>query len=96
MDRQICTETLDATLPHLTPLGFFAWGFIKSKVPDLHDLRQRIYEAAQALTPNMFRDVSELLWNVGNNVLRWKGGGGSWAVLNMLHNSDPHNISNVL
>jgi hypothetical protein len=46
----------------LTPADFFAWGFIKSKVyktkvPDLHDLQQHIYEAAQALTPNMLRDV---------------------------------------
>jgi hypothetical protein len=43
-------------------LDFFAWGFIKSKVyktkvPDLRDLRQLIYEAAQALTPNILRDV---------------------------------------
>jgi hypothetical protein len=29
----------------------------KAKVPDLHDLRQSIIEAAQALTPNMLRDV---------------------------------------
>jgi hypothetical protein len=62
MDRHSCTETWGATPPHLTPLDFFAWGFIKSnvyrtKVPELHDLRQRIYEAAQALTPNMLRDV---------------------------------------
>jgi hypothetical protein len=62
MDRHSCTETLGATLPHLTPLDFFAWGFFKSnvyrtKVPELHDLRQRIYEASQALTSNMLRDV---------------------------------------
>jgi hypothetical protein len=48
--------------PDLTPLDFFVWGFIKSKVyktkvPDPHDLRQRVYEAAQALTPSMLRDV---------------------------------------
>jgi hypothetical protein len=43
--------------PDLTPLHFFAWSFRKCKVPDLHDLRQLIYEAAQALTPNMLRDV---------------------------------------
>jgi hypothetical protein len=48
--------------PNLTPLDFFAWGLIKSKVyrttvPGLHDLRQHIYEAAQTLTPNMLRDV---------------------------------------
>jgi hypothetical protein len=41
----------------LTPLDFFARGLIKSKVPDLHALRQRIYEAAQALTPNMLCDA---------------------------------------
>jgi hypothetical protein len=29
----------------------------RTTVPDLHDLGQRIYEAAQALTPNMLRDV---------------------------------------
>jgi hypothetical protein len=62
VDRQSCTETLGATLPDLTPLDFFAWGFIKSqvykvKVPDPHDLRQRIYETAEALTPNKLRDV---------------------------------------
>jgi transposase len=47
---------------YLTPLDFFTWCFIKSnvykaKVPDLHDLRQRIYEAAETLTPSMLRDV---------------------------------------
>jgi hypothetical protein len=46
----------------LTPLNFFAWDFIKSKayktkVPDLHDLRESIHEAAQALKLNMLRDV---------------------------------------
>jgi hypothetical protein len=29
----------------------------KTKFPNLHDLRQRIYEAAQALTTNMLRGV---------------------------------------
>jgi transposase len=49
--------------PNLTLLRFFAWGFTKSKVyktlvPDLHELWQCNYEAAQAaLTPNMLRDV---------------------------------------
>jgi hypothetical protein len=39
----------------------FAWVFISlrrtKKVANTHDLWQRIYEAAQALTPNMLRDV---------------------------------------
>jgi hypothetical protein len=52
--------------PDLTPLGFFAWCFIRSKVLDLHDLWQRIYEAAQALTPCMLRDV------FGATVERWE------------------------
>jgi hypothetical protein len=29
----------------------------KTKFPNVHDLWKRIYEAAQALTPNMLRDV---------------------------------------
>jgi len=42
----------------LTPLGFFAWGFIKDvvyrrKVRDLADLRQRIIEAVELITPHM-------------------------------------------
>jgi hypothetical protein len=45
--------------PDLTPLDFcFAWGFIKhvvysTKVRDLADLRQRIIEAVQLITPYM-------------------------------------------
>jgi hypothetical protein len=47
--------------PDFTSLDFFAWGFIKSKVyrtkvPDLHDLWQHIYEAAKALTSSMLCD----------------------------------------
>ena len=44
--------------PDLTPLDFFAWGFIKDvvyrrKVRDLADLRQRIIEAIELITPHM-------------------------------------------
>jgi len=44
--------------PDLTPLNFFAWGFIKDvvyrrKVRDLADLRQRIIEAVERITPHM-------------------------------------------
>jgi hypothetical protein len=44
--------------PDLTPLDFFAWGFIKDvvyrrKVRDLADLRQRIIEAVELITPHM-------------------------------------------
>jgi len=42
----------------LTPLLFFAWGFIKDvvyrrKVRDLADFRQRIIEAVELITPHM-------------------------------------------
>jgi hypothetical protein len=57
MDRQSCTETLGATLLRLDTNRLLCLGFIKSKVPDLHDLRQRIYEAVQALTHNRLRYV---------------------------------------
>jgi hypothetical protein len=44
--------------PDLTPLDFFAWGFIKDvvyrrKVRDLADLRQRIIEVVKLITPHM-------------------------------------------
>ena len=44
--------------PGLTPLDFFAWGFIKDvvyrrKVRDLADLRQLVLEAAELITPHM-------------------------------------------
>jgi len=44
--------------PDLTPLDFFAWGFIKEvvyrrKVRDLADLRQRIIEAVELITSHM-------------------------------------------
>jgi len=42
----------------MTPLDIFAWGFIKDvvyrrKVRDLADLRQRIIEAVELITPHM-------------------------------------------
>jgi len=42
----------------LTPLDYFAWGFIKDvvhrrKVRDLVDLRQSIIEAVELITPHM-------------------------------------------
>jgi hypothetical protein len=42
----------------LTPLDFFAWGFIKDvvysrKVRDVADLRQHIIEAVELITPHM-------------------------------------------
>jgi hypothetical protein len=48
--------------PQSIPLDFFPQDFIKSKVyktkvPDIHDLWQCIYEAAQALTFTMLCDV---------------------------------------
>ena len=44
--------------PDLTPFDFFAWGFIKDgvyrrKVRDVADLRQRIIEAVELITPHM-------------------------------------------
>jgi hypothetical protein len=44
--------------PDLTPLDFIAWGFIEdvvygSKVRVLADVRQRIIEAAELVTPHM-------------------------------------------
>jgi hypothetical protein len=42
----------------MKPLDFFAWGFIKDvayrrKVQDVADLRQRIIEAVELITPHM-------------------------------------------
>jgi hypothetical protein len=44
--------------PDLTPLDFFAWGFIKDvvysrKFRDVADLRQRIIEAVELITPHV-------------------------------------------
>ena len=48
--------------PDLTPLDFFAWGYIKSlvyrtKVRDLADLTNRIREAVDSITPGMLANV---------------------------------------
>lgn len=48
--------------PDLTPLDFFAWGFIKgrvykTKVRDLQDLKTRIRNAVTAISPAMLRNV---------------------------------------
>jgi hypothetical protein len=47
-------------------LGLLKSKVYKTKIPNVHDLWQRIYEAAQALTPNMLRDVFTA------TVKRWK------------------------
>jgi len=44
--------------PDLTPLEFFAWGFIKDvvyrrKVRDLADFKQHIIESVELITPHM-------------------------------------------
>ena len=48
--------------PDLTPLDFFAWGYIKSlvyrtKVRDLANLTNRIREAVDSITPGMLANV---------------------------------------
>ncbi|PSN54046.1 hypothetical protein C0J52_14568 [Blattella germanica] len=56
-------QTWPSRSPDLTPLDFFAWGFIKAqvyhqtKVRDLHDLKNRIREACAAITGNMLSNV---------------------------------------
>jgi hypothetical protein len=65
--------------PDLTPLDFFIWGFIKpnvykTKVPDFYDLRQYIYEAAQALTPKMLYDVFRAALERWKQCLKMEGG----------------------
>jgi hypothetical protein len=52
----------------LTPLDFFAWGFIKDvvysrKVRDLADLRQRIIEAVELITCHMLINMWQKLEN---------------------------------
>jgi hypothetical protein len=47
----------------------------RTKVPDLHDQWQRIYEAAQALTPNMLRDVFRAAVERWQQCLEMGGGG---------------------
>jgi hypothetical protein len=59
---------LSARSPDLTPLHFFAWGFIKSEAyrrnnQDLPQLRNGIREAVPKITPemlaNMFRNAAD-------------------------------------
>ena len=49
----------------MTPLDFFAWGVIKDvyrrKVRDLADLRQRIIEAVELVTPHMLINTRQEL-----------------------------------
>jgi len=52
--------------PDLTPLDFFAWGFItdvvyRRKVRDLADLRQRIIEAVELITAHMLINTWQVL-----------------------------------
>ena len=52
--------------PDLTPLEFFAMGFIKDvvyrrKVRDLADLRQHIIEAVELITPQMLINTRQEL-----------------------------------
>ena len=49
--------------PDLTPLNFFVWGHIKSKiyttsVSDIAELKARIIEAAGSIAPEMLENVS--------------------------------------
>ena len=57
------TQPLAARSPDLTPLDFFAWRLIKSKVytgrgiGDLVELRNRVIDAVQKITPQMLESV---------------------------------------
>jgi hypothetical protein len=46
----------------------------KTKFADLHAVRQRIYEAAQALTTNMLRDVFRATRERWEQYLEMEGG----------------------
>jgi hypothetical protein len=64
---------------YFTRLDFFTWCFIKykvylTKVPDLHDLRQSIYEAAHALTPNVLLDAFRATVERWEKCLQMEGG----------------------
>lgn len=53
-----------ARSPDLTPLDFFLWGHLKSKIyktqpQSLNDLRQRIIDECRAITPEMLHNVRE-------------------------------------
>ena len=62
--------------PDLTPLDFFAWGFIKSKVyqvkvNNLQQLKGRITAAVEQITPAMLNDVfrsTEERWGLCRDV----------------------------
>uniref|UniRef100_A0A8D9AAQ2 Histone-lysine N-methyltransferase SETMAR n=1 Tax=Cacopsylla melanoneura TaxID=428564 RepID=A0A8D9AAQ2_9HEMI len=50
--------------PDLTPLDFFLWGYLKSKVyetppNDIQDLKNRITNACRTITPGMLRNVRQ-------------------------------------
>ncbi|PSN58023.1 hypothetical protein C0J52_02021 [Blattella germanica] len=65
--------------PDITPLDFFAWGFIKShvyknKVRDLPQLRERIYEAVAAITPQHLRSVFRATVQRWEQCLEMQGG----------------------
>jgi hypothetical protein len=50
--------------PDLSPLDFFLWGYLKSKIyktqpASLEDLRQRIVDECRRITPEMLRNVRE-------------------------------------
>ena len=65
--------------PDLTPLDLFAWGFIKShvyknKVRDLPQLRERIYEAVAAITPQHLRSVFRATVQRWEQCLEMQGG----------------------
>lgn len=68
-----------ARSPDLTPMDFFLWGYVKTKVytvpiRDIAHLKQRILEAIASVTPDMLENVwRELEWRL--DVCRATGGG---------------------
>jgi len=57
-----------ARSPDLTPLDFFLWGNLKSKIyqtkpDDLADLRHRIVEEAAAISPEMIRRATSCIYD---------------------------------
>jgi hypothetical protein len=84
--------------PNLTPLGFLAWASFSLRCTEQRFLIFMTYgntftKQHKHWHSTCFVLFSELPWNIGNNVVKWKG--ASYAVLSMLHNSDTHNISNI-
>lgn len=56
-----------ARSPDLTPLDFFLWGYLKSKVyvtkpNDIEDLKQRIRHEIRQITPEMLRNVRDAFY----------------------------------